>query len=292
LVGTELMRVGTENKVRNDKKFNLFLFFIGAIFLLVILPSLAIYEAYSTPAPTQDLADFFEVAAFGSNTRKDRDHITKWEKGLKIYIGDEIDPRQKEDLDLVLTKLSLLSGLSLDIADKEVANFIVRYVKHADLESVAQAHQPSFLPPDHQIERTICISAYWTEEGVGRRRSAFDLAVAIISTDFPQSSYVRAFVEKLVRGAPYKWHNSCLREELMQMMGLPKDSDIVYPSVINDFVNNEIYSANDMIVIRTLYDPRIKAGMPKADVMKLVRGTIIPELISAYENGGEEALYQ
>ena len=48
---------------------------------------------------------------------------------------------------------------------------------------------------------------------------------------------------------------------------------------------------NDKIIIRTLYDSRIKPGMAKAEAMGLAR-VIIPELIAAVKKDGEVALYQ
>ena len=53
----------------------------------------------------------------------------------------------------------------------------------------------------------------------------------------------------------------------------------------------EKLTVNDKILIRTLYDERIKPGMKREDAMEIARG-IIPELVRAVRERGVEALYQ
>jgi len=48
---------------------------------------------------------------------------------------------------------------------------------------------------------------------------------------------------------------------------------------------------NDKIMVRTLYDARLKPGMTRAEAMPIVR-QIIPELVTAVKEHGEAALYQ
>jgi len=50
-------------------------------------------------------------------------------------------------------------------------------------------------------------------------------------------------------------------------------------------------SINDKILVRTLYDPRIKPGMKRDESMKLA-AEIIPELVRTVKERGVEALYQ
>ena len=50
-------------------------------------------------------------------------------------------------------------------------------------------------------------------------------------------------------------------------------------------------SINDKILVRTLYDRRIKPGMTREQTTPLAR-IIIEELVAAVKERGEEALYQ
>lgn len=52
----------------------------------------------------------------------------------------------------------------------------------------------------------------------------------------------------------------CLLEELVQSLGLPNDSELLRPSVFNESSMLTELSPIDRILIRTVYDPRIKIG--------------------------------
>lgn len=54
---------------------------------------------------------------------------------------------------------------------------------------------------------------------------------------------------------------SCVVEESFQLMGLPNDSDWVYPSVANDKTVVDYLSGLDYLMLKILYDKKITAGM-------------------------------
>lgn len=261
------------------------------ITVLLVLVLADGYRPYVTPAPADKLSDFFEAVAFGSEYGEDTEHVARWQGALRIYITGDTNARQREDLKLVLAKLARLSGLELIFDQSKTANYEIRFIKHDDIDDERNSFNPDWKKWNERPQDVNCYGFIWNKTDDEADYIIYH-SVAVISTDLPQDNFFRAFIEMLVSGSPYKWNQSCLREELMQSLGLPKDSDIVTPSVVNDSVQYDIYSANDMILIRTLYDPRLQAGMPKAEAMKLVRRTIIPELIAAFEAHGEEALYQ
>lgn len=249
------------------------------------------YRAYITPVPADELANFFEDVAFGTDDGQNTEYVARWQDALRIYIAGDPDAAQRKELKLALETLSRLSGLSMTFDQGNMANYTVHFIKHDDLEDVANSYQPGFLSPTEPSQNVQCGGASW-HNASDAEHYEYNRAIQLISTDLPQDNFFGAYIEMLVSGLPYKWNLSCLREELMQSLGLQKDSDLASPSVVNDNANHAIYSINDTILIRTLYDPRIQAGMPKAQAMEIVRETIIPELISAYKIHGEEALYQ
>ena len=70
---------------------------------------------------------------------------------------------------------------------------------------------------------------------------------------------------------------ACVIEETTQILGLPNDSNEVVFSIFNDTsVYNEL-TEHDKILIRLLYDPRLKAGMSRRKAMDLVR-RILPDV--------------
>jgi hypothetical protein len=68
--------------------------------------------------------------------------------------------------------------------------------------------------------------------------------------------------------------DACLMEEMTQALGLPNDSDLVKPSVFNNRSQPTALNRNDLIVIRSLYDRRLKAGMTKRNAMAVARRII------------------
>jgi len=68
----------------------------------------------------------------------------------------------------------------------------------------------------------------------------------------------------------------CLLEELTQSLGLPNDSDRLRPSVFNETAMLTELSYLDRILIRTVYDPRIPAGMNLGDFREKAEAIIGP----------------
>tara|TARA_B100001971_G_C17800261_1_gene339001 strand:+ start:342 stop:572 length:231 start_codon:yes stop_codon:yes gene_type:complete len=67
---------------------------------------------------------------------------------------------------------------------------------------------------------------------------------------------------------------SSLLEELSQSLGLPNDSPLVTPSIFSTRDRLTKLSFIDKVLIRTLYDPRLKVGTPKALALRQVRAII------------------
>ena len=74
--------------------------------------------------------------------------------------------------------------------------------------------------------------------------------------------------------------DSCLLEELTQSLGLPNDSNMMRPSIFSDMDHETTLSRTDEILLRTLYDPRMKAGTSPNDARAISR-QIISELNSS-----------
>lgn len=92
----------------------------------------------------------------------------------------------------------------------------------------------------------------------------------------PEQDIVKALIVVNVERDP-ALTNSCLLEELTQSLGLPNDSDMLRPSIFSDSDHLTELSAQDQILVRTLYDPRMTAGLPRAEALKVAR-TIISGL--------------
>jgi hypothetical protein len=63
---------------------------------------------------------------------------------------------------------------------------------------------------------------------------------------------------------------SCIVEEITQAMGLPNDSEKVYPSVFNDKTPESLLTGLDALLLKMLYLPAIKPGMRAGQVQPIL----------------------
>ncbi len=84
-------------------------------------------------------------------------------------------------------------------------------------------------------------------------------------------------------------NKACLLEEMTQALGLPNDSELIRPSIFNQWDFLQRLPLNDQILVRTLYDQRMRQGMPRDAALTAARG-IIAELSARVRRGGPEAL--
>ncbi|MGG7566648.1 DUF2927 domain-containing protein [Rhodovulum sp. DZ06] len=64
---------------------------------------------------------------------------------------------------------------------------------------------------------------------------------------------------------------ACLHEEFVQILGLPNDGPQIRPSIFNDDQEFALLTEHDELLLRILYDPRLKPGMTEAEGMPIVR---------------------
>lgn len=92
------------------------------------------------------------------------------------------------------------------------------------------------------------------------------------------STYVNAVA--LIRAElPPRLRASCIHEELAQGMGLANDSPRARPSIFNDDEEFALLTLHDELLLRILYDPRLRPGMSEAEATPIVR-QIAGELVN------------
>ncbi|SCX95911.1 DUF2927 domain-containing protein [Paracoccus tibetensis] len=111
-----------------------------------------------------------------------------------------------------------------------------------------------------------------------------DLPPAIACTVFAYSEganpvYARA-VAVIRAELPRLLRNSCIHEELAQGMGLANDSPAARPSIFNDDEEFALLTRHDELLLRILYDRRLRPGMSEAEALPIVR-RIAAELLAA-----------
>ena len=91
--------------------------------------------------------------------------------------------------------------------------------------------------------------------------------------------YEQAFI--VIRAEhPDLLRTTCIHEEMAQSLGLANDSPAARPSIFNDDEEFGYLTTHDEMLLRILYDPRLRPGMSEAEARPIV------ETIAAEQFGG------
>ena len=107
---------------------------------------------------------------------------------------------------------------------------------------------------------TLCLVFAFSD---GRKSNTYSRAIAVIRGEHPD----------LLR-------LSCIHEELAQGLGLANDSPLARPSIFNDDEEFGLLTTQDEMMLKILYDPRMRAGMTEAEARPIAE-TIARELMGS-----------
>ena len=96
----------------------------------------------------------------------------------------------------------------------------------------------------------------------------------------------------VMRKLSYSRRRFCMMNGLTQLMGFLGYTSLL-PSSVFDLPESDLqgFRINDQILIRTLFDKRLKPGMKRDEAMVIAR-EIIPQLVKAVKKEGVKALHQ
>ncbi|MCA8880133.1 MAG: DUF2927 domain-containing protein [Rhodobacteraceae bacterium] len=112
--------------------------------------------------------------------------------------------------------------------------------------------------------------------------STFCVVIAF-STESEPYVYRRA-VAVIRAEHPPLLRRSCFDEEITQGLGLANDSSLVRPSIFNDDEEYALLTRQDELMLRILYDPRLRPGMNAAEAQPIVQDIaqeLLPDASSA-----------
>ncbi len=182
-------------------------------------------------------------------------YLRRWTKPVRIglYFGPSVTPEQREiDRKTVFqfaNRLSALTGLSIRLSDFKNANFIMLFMNRDSQKTetpLLAEDVPQLLP---SIIKEIQNSP----------RNIFCVAYALSNADRP-TVYSGAVI--LVKAEHSQiMRNSCIQEEMTQALGLANDGPDIRPSIFNDDEEFALLTRHDELLLKMLYDPRLKVGM-------------------------------
>jgi hypothetical protein len=196
--------------------------------------------------------------------------LRRWDEPIRMEIvtgpsvAAEQATRDRASIQAYASRLSRLTGVPITQVE-ENANFHVAVLSEDDREGF-EARLRDMLPgiADSSVRAfmnlprsTLClVIAFGSGEGAG-----YSQAVALIRAEHPE----------LLRSA-------CIHEELAQGMGLANDSPTARPSIFNDDEEFGLLTRHDELLLRILYDPRLRTGMTVEEATPVVQ-TIAAELV-------------
>ncbi|GAA0289977.1 DUF2927 domain-containing protein [Rhodovulum strictum] len=206
--------------------------------------------------------------------RETPSRLRRWEQpvGLGLVFGDTVPEAQRAkataEINAFADRLSRLTGLPIRTTDPEQANFHVLILNEDERRVIGPSLRMMVPGIDNTAVRTI----------EGMPRSTFCLVLAFSRGD--ASVYSRA-VAVIRAEHPDRLRRSCIHEELAQGMGLANDSPAARPSIFNDDEEFALLTPHDELLLRILYDRRLRPGMREPEARPIV------ETISVELMGGE-----
>lgn len=157
-------------------------------------------------------------------------------------------------------RLSTLTGVPIAVDDPRAgpANFHVVFLSEDDRE----AFEPRLRDMVPRIANS-SVRAFMN-------LPATQLCLTIASAEGQSSAYSQVVV--LIRSEhPDLLRSVCIHEELAQAMGLANDSRTARPSIFNDDQEFGLLTEHDELLLRILYDPRLRTGMTLPEAEPIVR---------------------
>ena len=173
--------------------------------------------------------------------------VRRWEKPIRVWLDHHVGDKGLHT-DLVRMHIAHLSSLMQRpisfVSSPEQANLKIVFTQQRDWK--AQVRQLFGEKAEKAVHGAVCMANFHVNGHYEIERAS-----VIIPVDQARMH------GKLV---------ACIVEEITQVMGLPNDSDEVYPSIFNDKTPESLLSGLDGLLLKMLYSPKLKSGMTESEV--------------------------
>ena len=222
---------------------------------------------------TQNLIENFEkIALYNEYIIKNNEFIPqekesnlkRWNRAIKINIihGENSSNKQikidKKNISIFTRRLASITGLEMSISEVD-ANFIILFLDLDERRDFGQ--KLSQLMPQ--------LTPAMIETITSSPRSTFCSAFSLSE---PPKNYEYTAALVLIKSEHSKvMRKSCIHEEMAQSLGLTNDSKSARPSIFNDDEEFALLTRHDELLLKILYDKRLKPGMNNKIALPIVR---------------------
>ncbi|MBA5762595.1 DUF2927 domain-containing protein [Vibrio sp. 404] len=205
---------------------------------------------------------FLDVALKNEYSQGDKP-LVKWRQPIKIWVEHKVGDQQLHDqlVDAHIAHLRQITSHPISrVNSRQKANVIWLFSRESLWEQ--------------DINQEIGPHAFKNSRGAickaGYRLSPVDQQIVHAAIIIPVDQS-RAHGKLL----------ACVIEEITQVMGLPNDSELAYPSIFNDHTPDDLLSPLDVILLKLLYEPELASGMNRQQVIP-----VLEKLILRYQREG------
>jgi hypothetical protein len=203
---------------------------------------------------------FFEVA-LGSEYGNAALKVRKWDRPLRIFVEHQVSDKALHNALLNAQLKDLRRITKLDIRRVKIQSQAnIRYYFTSQKKLPALVQSVSGKGTVKHLNTAVCLATIRTG-----KNGSIQSAAVFIPVDQARMH------AKLV---------SCIVEEITQVLGLPRDSDAVFPSIFNDRSTNDYLTGLDVVLLKILYNPKIKTGMMKSTLKPLLKNIIAAMRVS------------
>jgi hypothetical protein len=238
----------------NIQKHANFSFLLWAGLLNMLVASVA-FAASQPWQKTEFITNSFYEIALGSEYGGSALKVRKWEKPVKIYVEHQVGDvaLHNELLNSHIQDLRSITGLNIQrVKSKSRAN--IKYYFTSQKKLPALVRSVSGKGSVQYIKTAVCLATMRVNGDSSINSAAIFIPV----------NQARMHAKLL----------SCIVEELTQVLGLPRDSDAVFPSIFNDRSRDQMLTGLDVTLLKLLYHPKIKSGMGKKQLRPILRNVI------------------
>lgn len=216
-----------------------------------------------TPFTAQTLVEDFErIALYDEYTirngrfvaQQTPSYLRRWQQPIRIGIifGEKVDmetrAKDRQNVTNYAARLSRLTGVPISVTNNN-PNFHMLFMYRDDQKKVGPVLRSRI--PD--------LTSVVIDEIVASPRNTFCVAYAF-SDERNANAYTSAII--LVKAEHSDLMRlSCIHEEMAQAMGLANDSPTARPSIFNDDEEFALLTRHDELLLKMLYDRRLRLGM-------------------------------
>jgi hypothetical protein len=190
--------------------------------------------------------------------------LRRWDKPVRVSVmtGASAPPedaaRDRANVAAFTSRLGRLTGLDMALSQGSDVNFLVLFMSSPERTAFAdqvRALYPEFAPAVMSALRDTPLDTFCTAYAFSEptKPSIYSAVIVLIRAEHPPLTRL-----------------SCVHEEMAQAMGLPNDSPEARPSLFNDDLEFALLTEHDAILLRMLYDPRLRPGMTAAEARPLL----------------------